>query len=258
MDWLLMNEKKLLDLIHKDLDGLATEKEVQQLNSYLNRSQKARKIYEELKNVEKLLSHIQKVDPPSELKLHIMNLIKARNISPVKSKPSLLFSLRSRFRFTVAYAMIAGVLIGTAFSYFILHKLSLPDYSKLTGTLLLNPNQFKTIDFVEIDKANLHGSVKLLQASSEAVLALQLINPRPVEVQIHYNPAYLHFASLKSDEGENFQLFVSIDQLQFKTQDNQYFYFVFNQKSEGVERFDLKFLQNSTVIFTCTLGSKNK
>ena len=70
-----MIDKKISELVNKEIDGVITPSEKIKLDQYINNYPEARKLYYELINTEKKLNLLQDTDPPENLKKNILNSI---------------------------------------------------------------------------------------------------------------------------------------------------------------------------------------
>jgi hypothetical protein len=111
-----MISDKVIELINRDLDGILTEKEKQELNRELESNLEAREMSGKLRLLHRKLSEMVKVEPPADLKDNVMHGIygsrrpAVKRENPSKSNILDLFTL-PRFKLAGMFALGAAAAV---------------------------------------------------------------------------------------------------------------------------------------------------
>ncbi len=121
-----MDENKYLELIHRDLDGELSAEESAALRNYLDGNAEARRLHEELKDLNSTLGRAEEFAPPSSLRTDIMNALPEGRYAPaVAEKKGFLTLLRrmlepgrgNQMPLVFAFGLIVGA-VATLTLYF--------------------------------------------------------------------------------------------------------------------------------------------
>jgi hypothetical protein len=201
-----MIEKKYIELINQEIDGVNTPQDSAKLKAYLAANPKAKSLYNDLRAASEMLNAVKEIDSPSHLKANILNAIPAdkyaaREKRAPQSKPNLLENLfgflqprpAARYAFAFSLGLFAGVLIYAALVENV-HKNSMPTNSDLYGTIALReaPGSFDAGDIVEM---NPYGTINLKYSKDLVVAELNLQTQQEVELVFEYDPSALKFGA---------------------------------------------------------------
>jgi hypothetical protein len=155
-----MIEDHYVELINKELDGVATEAESKELEELLSENAEALQYYDELLRAASALKRIEAVEPPSFLKTHILNTV---NALPVPTRAGLawvnkardVFQQRPVVRYAVVFAsgLCVGILLLVVADHW--RQEEMPDVSKVSASMVL-PAELSRLQ--KIDSVALGGS----------------------------------------------------------------------------------------------------
>jgi hypothetical protein len=181
---------KYVELIHAEVDGAATARELAALRDYLASHPEEQKVRAELVKLNDVLSRVEEVETPADLRTSILAALPARrpisravarNISPWWSRlPSIRYG----------YALAAGLLLGAALTGVAFRNLTPLERSDVYGTLAARQD---TTSYVAVGQTDLHypdlgGSVQLSRSGSNAMMVFDLHSQKAVEVEFDGGP----------------------------------------------------------------------
>lgn len=105
-----MNEKRLQELMNRELDGDNSPDESAALRSHLAASEEARAMFDELVRMSALFREAGEVTPPRDMESRIVDAIAARDAAAGRERGFFLDFLSPRRK--VAYAFAAGIAVG--------------------------------------------------------------------------------------------------------------------------------------------------
>ncbi|MFQ5630039.1 MAG: anti-sigma factor family protein [bacterium] len=206
-----MIDKKYVELIHREIDGLSSSKERTELKAYLEKNPQAKTLYKELRAVSEKLGGVDTVEPPAHLITAIMNSLPKHRYART-SKHSLLHKLKSIFnmqpRFQLVLAFSSGLAAGLIlFMLFNTNpdQLAAPDPADLYGTLAFRDfsEKIPVVKQYALQLEQVQGSVAL-KASKELVF---------VEMDLRAQPGIEIFLAFQKP-GISFQGFAGLDEIQ--------------------------------------------
>ncbi len=205
-----MNLERFHELLNKEIDGLNSPAESQELSAYVQSNAEARELHQDLLKLSNALSRVQEVDPPQSLKSDILSAIRLSQKSPA-SKPSLVQWVKdlieSRTTFQYAYVFSAGLLIGIAI-YSMLSVNSVTrnatDPASVSGSIILNSTAYPFaaghgVQF-DIEGQAISGSVTTKYSSDLAVIEIDVQSNELVDVAVNFNPEILRFKGYSQSE----------------------------------------------------------
>ena len=178
-----------LKLIHAEMDGEATEKELAALREYLAANPEAQKVRAELAKLTSVLKQVDDVETPGDLHANIMAAlpprcpdweIVARNRSP--------WRLRTPF-IRYGYALAAGLLLGVITAGVAFRNLSPIEKLDVYGTMaaLENTSQYVAVEQVKLAAPGLGGSVELRRSGDKEMIVFDLNGDQAIEVQVKFD-----------------------------------------------------------------------
>ena len=117
-----MNEKRWLELMNGELDGVNTPEESAALRSHIASSEEARRRFDELGRMARMFADAGEVKPPAAMEARIMDAIAARDAAAGRDRGFLLDFLSPRRK--VAYSFAAGIAVGIVIFVIVYHALS--------------------------------------------------------------------------------------------------------------------------------------
>ncbi|HEX9615370.1 MAG TPA: hypothetical protein VGA55_07670 [Bacteroidota bacterium] len=190
-----MLEKKVYELLNKEVDGANSPKEKEQLRVILERSAEARRTLEDLRRLTTVLRSAPQIDPPSYLKTKILNSVK-----PVPGRFSRQPSFAAKvqdfirpLRFRPAYIFTGGAVAAVALFFLITGTPS--DTSTLVGTMGPAPVAGASADF---DFPQLQGTVRTDMAGEFAQATISLDSEEAVDLIIEFPESDLQFENFRA------------------------------------------------------------
>jgi hypothetical protein len=176
-----MIDKKIIELIHKEIDGVITPEEKIRLHDYLSQNPRAQQMFEEQVCAAELLHQIPSIDPPEDLKKRIMNTIDLNRYTAVRTKiPSWRLSRGWSFRINpkLAFSLGLGFILGIVV-FAMLLNVSKDDFrmrsKDFMGTIGLHGrSRFQQVDKAIITLPDIQGRLTLLQADDYIGLDVRL------------------------------------------------------------------------------------
>jgi hypothetical protein len=181
--------EKYLELIHAELDGVATDKELATLREYLARDPEAQRVHAEIAKLTNILSQVEKVETPGDLHTSIMAALPPRRHGPENVvRNSSPWRLRIPF-IRYGYALAAGLLLGAVLTGVAFRNLSPQEKSDVYGTLAIRENAppYVAVEQMKLDSPDLGGSVALSRSGSNDMVVFDLNSQQPVEVEIGFD-----------------------------------------------------------------------
>ncbi len=209
-----MLEKKVLDLLNQELDGVNSEKERAAVRRVLQKKPEARKYFEDLQEISLVLRRVKDVPAPAHLKGRILNALPfPKQTAAVRVIParSFLQDLRSNLRIRYAYTFAGGALAGILL--FALFTGQPSDTSNLTGTMASNQPAVVAESKANINLAEVTGTVNARRFASTVVADFDLNVPQEVDVIVNFNQQHVQFDSFRSVSNSQGTLVVLEEQL---------------------------------------------
>lgn len=225
-----MIDRKFIELMNKEIDGVITEGDQKKLQSYLSAHPDAQKFYAELRQTSDLLHNMPKLEPPPNIKKYVMNTIDGNRYAKAK-KPSKLKSLVSSLVVKptpkLAYAFALGILVGILVYSALLENLISRrgmDVTDFYGTIGINDQAgFKTIQTIPIALPEIDGTITIKRHQNTVVIETDLNSQQATEVHFDYDEPSLKFSHFNSgsrakisfEAGENYVRSSSAGDIQF-------------------------------------------
>jgi len=181
---------EILDLIHADIDGVATEAEQVLLRDAIAGNAAVRDEYRRLRGLCDVLAQVERVAPPAQLAPAVMRAVRAHD----RSNPG---GLAGRIRdfwpggrpvLRYAYAVAAGAVLGIL-------GLHLAAGGSLFGPAVPERDATATIappvgvSRLDLAPAGIRGFATLRSSASGTAIGLDLNAAEPVELVLRYDPA---------------------------------------------------------------------
>jgi len=183
-----MIEKRCIELMNKELDGVNTPDESAALRRFLASSEEARRMYDELRGVAGMFAAAGEIMPPLDMKRTIMEAIAEREALRGARRAE-----RRRFldvltpRMKVACSFAAGIAFGLVALIILLRATpqnSGLDRKDLYGTLVGGRSAGAVIssESVSIEGGDISGRLTAQYRDNSLTVALDLDAPREIEV----------------------------------------------------------------------------
>ena len=187
-----MIHKRHIELMNAEIDGVNSPEASRRLHQYLDANPDARRHYEELRDVGRVLAEADEVSPPEALRRAIMRAIAAR--ANPKVKVGVLERMREALspapRMRLAYAFTGGIAVGLGL--FALISVTLPqmvpgDAANLMGTIGGGGRCFVASDPVSFDVPGAAGRASVRYCAETVRLELSLSSESEVVVVLSYD-----------------------------------------------------------------------
>jgi hypothetical protein len=199
-----MNERKLTELIHREIDGANSPEETRTLQGLISESPDAKRSYDELCALAHTLSGVEQVEAPPTLKPAIARAIEQRHAATAR-RPARARILEAVEGLTsgrkIAYAFSAGLLAGAAllFAGWSLAGMSGLDHNDVAGTLGAGERSMLvgTAEVVTVPLEDMRGTIRAEYSGRLRILTLKLSSAAPVQIQVSYDRAVLDLEGVR-------------------------------------------------------------
>lgn len=195
-----MHNKKLHELINKEIDGLNTPEESKQLRDYMRKNPEAHDLYNDLRNLSESLEKVKKISPPPNLRKTILNTIDMNKYAKKERRPHKFFKFLSRYRFNLQYAyiFIAGMALGVFIYYSLLDTAQESDTSHLIGTMIINETSasLEPISKIQINLNDISGTVSLKSEKNILFVEFKVKTKRDIQTVIDFGQDDIGFLAL--------------------------------------------------------------
>lgn len=181
---------EILELIHAEIDGVATEAQQVRLRDAITRDAAVRDEYRRFRGLSDVLARVEPAEPPAELAPNIMRAVRAHR----SARRGGLLGRVSAFwpggsvAFRYAYAVAAGALIGILGLHLVVGgSLFGPAFMDRDATATFAPSF--GAGRLDLAPAGIRGFATLRPSAAGTAIGLDLSSPEPVEFVIRYNPA---------------------------------------------------------------------
>jgi hypothetical protein len=183
-----MLEKKVLDLLNQELDGVNSEKERETVRKILQKKPQARKYFEDLQEMSLVLRRVKDVPAPTYLKARILTALPfPKQTVPARVIParSFLRELRSNLRYRYAYMFAGGAVTGILL--FTIFTGQPSDTANMTGTMASNQPAALAESRTDINLNEITGTIQARRFTSTVVTDFDLRVPQEVDVVVNYD-----------------------------------------------------------------------
>lgn len=200
-----MIEKRYIELINGEIDGVNTPEESSELQRYLEAHPEARRYHDELREIGRTFAEMRELDPPKELRRGIL----ASVATATKRRPqriSYLAGIRERLmpqaRPRYAFAFIAGVLVGFcafALASVVMLRGGAERTDRLYGTLTTGHEATEVLgsECIPFDLPQLHGSACVEHSTAAVRADLDLSADEEILIVFEYDDQ-LHFEGMRA------------------------------------------------------------
>jgi hypothetical protein len=215
-----MIDNQIVELINKEIDGVASVDETARLRKAMSANPDVRTLFDDMRSVADAMANMASVDPPKTLKPAIMRAIEGLPWRKPATGPATVFhSFRVAFLrkpgFVFAGGLAAGFLV-FALTMNLVAPRSVDD-SELTGTLVLRGTApgFSRGNLIDVNNDDVKGTIETQFGSGLCLLRLHLDAPQGVSVSIFTDPASVHLEAVRPSEDSGAQLSVREGELKF-------------------------------------------
>ena len=198
-----MIDERYIELINKELDGFNTGSESKELEQFLSENDEALKYYDELLRTASALKRVEQVEPPSFLKTHILNSVKALPV-PIRSGFGWvnnvldLFRQRPIARYAVVFAsgLCVGILLLLIADPW--RQDGMPDASKVSGSMVLPTEiaRMQKIDSVSLNGSGFRSVFKTLRGDGNITVECAVAASENLRLELSADPKELKFVGV--------------------------------------------------------------
>lgn len=204
-----MTTERLIQAIHREIDGENTPEESHALMEEIARNPEAARRYEYLKFLSARLAETASLEAPPSLKPAVMRAIEARKATKsargVAGVFANVFLPKTKFvyGFAAGVACVALVAIGLR-----LVRLAPVSDAEVSGTIgtSVPPVVFAKVQVSEVNVPQVAGSVSIEQAGRLRVVAMNLIPKTPVSATLTYDPSMLALEGVRTGDAGSLRL----------------------------------------------------
>jgi len=181
--------EKYLELIHAEIDGEASEKELATLREYLASDTDAQKVRAELAKLTDVLGQVEQAETPSDLHTGILAALPTRRpIMETVGRNNSPWRLRTPF-IRYGYALAAGLILGAALTGVAFRDFSPIEKSDVYGTMAAqeNTSNYIAVDKMKLTAPDLGGSVELRRSGDNEMIVFDLNGEQAVEVEVKFD-----------------------------------------------------------------------
>jgi len=247
-------EPKYVELINADLDGEISDAERIDLAEYLETSQEARSLREELAELCGSLDEMGQMDPPPHLKYAILDSLQKSRPTQTKSSS---FGWRQLFAAPALHHAVTFA--GGAFLTFALissNQLSdqaFDDVTGLVGTISETAPAASGQSLIRLTSSELAGVVSVHRAGNLNVVDFDLAADGAVEIVAEFSDHDLWFKGFAQLENDNTRILADEGKVKMHTQGRNRYALYLQHKSEVDAPVSLKFYAAGNLIHEAEL-----
>ena len=246
----------LIELIHKEMDGIITPSEKQELEAELNKDPDLRRLQQELKQTSEILRQVPPLEPSPSLKKKIINAIDFSRYASRIERTDWLSRLTGWLwapKFRLAYATAAGMAMGIVLSLLLLQSRFSNEpipLSELYGTIGINDKNYETLNEFTINLEGIDGLVKLNSYRDMVWAELKLATDQPSEIHFNYNEHKLSFKAWRPiDEGRTI-LETEKNLVKIRSEKQCHCLVLFRKSKNNFYPLTLHIMQSGKTVFT--------
>ena len=183
-------QPEILELIHAEIDGVATTADQVRLRDLISRNSEVREEYRRLRGLFDVLGQVEPSAPPAHLAGNVLREVRARREATIVGFAGRIRAFFPNGRVTVryAYAVAAGALLGVV-------GLQLVGGGSFFGPVVPERHAGATIapypgkSRLDLRPAGIRGVATLQPSASGNAIELDLETATPVDLVLHYDPS---------------------------------------------------------------------
>ncbi len=196
----MASEQKSSDRVNADIDGVISDEEKIELQSFLSENAEGRALHDELSSLCSTLDSVEQEDPPPYMRPIIMNSVPPTR--PADSSPGFLRALLATpaLKYSVTFAAGVFLTLSIVNSSQISNR-AFDDVTGLVGTVA-DPIQADLEDSVAVAGPDVAGTVSLRSAGSLLILDFDLVAKDHIEIEAAYTDRTIWFNGFAQLESE--------------------------------------------------------
>lgn len=251
------SREKYLELVHAEVDGEATDKELATLREYLASNPEAQSVHAELVKLTDILNQVEEVETPDDLHESILAALPPRRSGfGIGTRNS-----RSRLKIPLiryGYALATGLLLGAALTGVAFRSLSSLEKSDIYGTLAVRENapRYVAVEQMNLDSPDLGGSVELRRSGSNAMIIFDLHGHQAAEVEVGFDGSQSGLMSFDQQPDAIRSFEAKKGTISFQSEGKQRSTVILRSEKNGQLILDLRFYVAGKLIHQGTLGPR--
>jgi hypothetical protein len=248
--------EEYLGLIHAEVDGEATDKELATLREYLARDPEAQRVRAELANLTRILNQVEELETPGDLHTSIMAALPQRRLGRDTVVPnSSPWRLRIPF-IRYGYALAAGLLLGAVLTGVAFRNLTPQEKSDIYGTLAARENSphYVAVEQMKLDSPDLGVSVELSRSGSNAMIVFDLQGQQAVEVEVGFDGSQGGLVTFSQQPGSIHSFEATEGSISFQSEGKQRSTVILKSGKNAHLILDLKLYVAGKLVHQGTLG----
>lgn len=239
-----MIHKKYIALINKEIDGIISTAEKNNLDEHLLKNPDAKNYYNEIILTNNYLSFLPDQEPSENLKKKIINSINFNKYSP-KIKNKNLWNLLAASKFKLASTFAAGVIAGIiVFAlFFDNNNVNLKNVS---GTVIASDTGVKTIREIPIKFPI--GNIELKQLGNNIRLNVSSNTDQNFKMMIKY-PGNIEFNNIKPGFDGNIEISKSKSFLQVSSSRVRQYSLLFIKSNSDYSEMQIKIITSDETVY---------
>jgi hypothetical protein len=253
-DW----REEYLEIMHAEMDGEASDKELATLREHLASDPEAQREHAELRKLTSILNQVEEVETPGDLHRNILAALPPR-------RPGLEAVVRNRspWRLRIpliryGYALAAGLLLGALLTGVAFRNFSPQEKSDIYGTLAVRENAppYATVEQLKLDSPGLEGSVELRRSGSKAMIIFDLHDRQAVEVEVGFDGGQAGLLSFSQEPGSIRSFEAKKSSISFQSEGQQRSTVILTSEKNAQVTLDLRFYAAGKLIRHDALGGR--
>lgn len=253
-----------VDLIQGEIDGENSPDESAWIREHLEKDASARVLYEDLLKLSSLLSRVESIDPPEDLKRSILSEIDASRKAFGAAAGQLYLNKRWSLKLPIlkyGYIFASGLILGAlVFSVYVRQVRERPfsGFPELFGTMIHKDlsEDLPVVDQVQLKSEGMSGTVLLRASGTNAVLDFDLISTSDSEVLVEFDPEHIRFLGLFQPANQVHQFYASQDKIRWSMRGRHHARILFTRESRMQTRLRLQILAHGSTLYTGSLELK--
>jgi hypothetical protein len=232
-----MIEKKFLDLMNTELDGVNSAKESADLKKYLASNSEAKNYYEDLKTIYGIVDADRDQEPPSDLEDNILSSISFGKYSSGRTNGrdgGWLGKWVSVHRLRYAGAFAVGIIIGVIAYATIKYDGDSDksfDNSLMYGTMrsIETTDEFEQIQSAGIDLGEINGQIRVYESKQLLIAEVSLGSPGEIEWVLQFDDD-VSFEGFRHIDGQDCEVAAARTETRVQQNGNNKYVLFFNNK----------------------------
>ncbi len=260
-----MISEKQMELINREIDGVNSAAESEELKKIMAENPEAKAYYDSLEELSNKLGTLEDVEPSPHLTKHIMNSIPAPKTSRAEKKGFFksLFSV-PQYVFKPQYASVfAGGLVFGLVLFFVITSTINPtgiDLGDIAGTLISRDKKqdFENANSFKIHTSEAYGRVDFKQSKELVLVEINLRTNKELELLFEFDSFDISFNSFKQFQKKNNGLAINSRYVKFTNNGDNKYLFLFNSLTQNEKTFNFKMMSQGRTVMEKSISVKSQ